>query len=279
MRRQTIERGLPALGALLAVLALVSSSGAAGRLGIGKMTVSPNRVSAGSTGNELTLTYTPGSGRFSGQMVVDVPPGWSPPQRRSAVAAGYVELRAGTCRGSTRITRIVARRISIAASCARRHSYGLLYHHATAPQIAADGYVFLTQSRPARKGKKAVFRPLGPRKQPVVRVRGAAAAGLFISTTSVTTAGAAMSVTVRAVDRYGNTAAGYTGKVTLTSTDPAATLPPPYSIGPADAAQHTFAGAILRTPGTQRITATESGGFSVQSGPITVLPVASGVGR
>ena len=77
---------------------------------------------------------------------------------------------------------------------------------------------------------------------------------------------------MRAVDAYGNNAYPYTGTVQLTSSDLAATMPGPYSLGPADVAQHTFAGAVLRTGGTQTITATDSNGLSATSPPITVVP-------
>jgi hypothetical protein len=271
VKEKTARRLLPALAALLGLLLVAGSSGAAGRIGAGKMTVTPNRVSAGSTGNDLTFTFTADSGAFSGQTVVDVPPGWSPPQRANSGAPGYVEVQPAGCRSSTRLLAIARRRITIATACGRRQLYRLLYHGATAPRLSADGYVFLTQTRPsASSGRKVAFRPLGPRKQPVVRVRGAAAAGLFMTTTSVATSGAPFNATVRAIDPYGNNAADYAGTVTLTSTDPAATLPPPYAYGPTDVAQHTFTGVILRTPGMQRITATDSNGFSITSGPITV---------
>jgi hypothetical protein len=257
-----------ALGALLGLLVLAGSSGAAGRVGVGRMTVVPTRVPAGSTGNELTFTFLADSAPLRGQTAVDVAPGWTKPQRTNASAPGYVELEPVGC-PRTRISSISGRRILIKTACARRHSYRLLYHRATAPLLSADGYVFLTQTRSNGRGKR-VFRPLGPRKQPVVRVRGAPVAGLFMAVTSVATAGVPFGVTVRAVDQFGNNAGDYTGTVRLTSTDPAASVPAPYLYGPPDSAQHTFTGAILRTPGTQRITATDSHGFSVVSGPITV---------
>jgi hypothetical protein len=270
---RTIARTVsPLLAALLGLLALAGSSGAASRVGIGRMTVTPTVATAGSAGNELTLTFTADSAALSGRTLVDVPRGWTLPQGTNRAGPGYVELQPAGCSSTTRITGIVGRRIAIATACPRRQSYRLLYHQATAPRLSADGYVFLTQTRPASSSRKVVFRPLGPRKQPVVRVRGAPVAALFMTGTSFATAGVAFNLTVRAIDPYGNNAANYAGTVTLTSTDAAATLPPPYAYGPTDVAQHTFGGVVLRTPGTQRITATDSGGLSVQSGPITVSP-------
>jgi hypothetical protein len=276
VRGKTARTLLPALAALLGLLAVAASSGAAGRIGAGKMTVTPNRVTAASTGNDLTFTFTADSGALSGLTTVDVPAGWSAPQRSNPSGPGYVEVQPASCAGSTRLLGIAKRRLTIATTCSRGRSYQLVYHRATAPRFSSDGYVFLTRTRPAaRRGKQAAYRPLGPRKQPVVRVRGASASALFMSTTSVATSGTPFSVTVRAVDGYGNNAADYAGTVTLTSTDTAASLPVPYAYGPTDLSQHVFAGVILRTPGTQRITATDSNGFSITSGPIAVSLVSS----
>jgi hypothetical protein len=262
------------LCALLGVLVLAdpSGSGTAIRVGVGKMTVTPNRATAGSTGNELIFTFLADSAALKGQTIVDVPRGWTPPQATDPAGNGYVELQPAGCTSATRITAIVGRRIAIATECQRRHAYRLLYHRASAPLLSADGYVFLTQTRPASTSKKVLFRPLGPHKQPVVRVRGAAASKLFMTVTSIATVGVPFAATVRAIDQWGNNAADYAGTVTLTSTDPAATLPGPYVYGPKDAAQHTFTGVILRTPGTQQITAIDSSGLTIQSGPITVSP-------
>ncbi len=263
------------LCALLGVLALAGSSEAAGRVGVGKMSVTPDRASAGSTANELIFTFLADSAALSGQTIVDVPRGWTPPQRTNSSGNGYVELQPAGCTSATRITAIVGRRIAIATECQRRHFYRLLYHRASAPLLSADGYVFLTQTRPASASKKVLFRPLGPHKQPVVRVRGAAAAKLFMTVTSIATGGVPFAATVRATDPWGNNAADYAGTVTLASTDPAATLPGPYAYGQKDTAQHTFTGVILHTPGTQRITATDSSGFTIESEPITVSPFSS----
>ena len=263
---------LPALAALLGLLVLAGTSGAAGRIGVGKMSVTPNRVTAASTGNDLTFTFTADAAPLTGRTIVDVPPSWSQPQGSNATGLGYVEVQPGSCSGSTRLLSIRGRRLTIATACARRHFYRLLYHRATAPRFAADGYVFLTQTRPAATpGRKIAYRPLGPRRQPVVRVRGGAVTALFMTTTSVAVSGTPFNATVRAVDPYGNNAADYASTVTLTSTDPAATLPGPYAYGSTDAAAHIFTGLILRTAGTQRITAFDSTGRSVSSGPISVV--------
>ena len=257
-----------ALCAGLLVLVFASTSGAAARVGIGKMTITPNRVSAGTT-NDFNLAYTADSAPLTGTMLLDVPRGWTKPQQADPAGPGYVELQSAGCVG-TRISGIAGRRIVIATQCPRRHLFRLVYHKAVAPLLSADGFVFLTQTRAAGAPKKVPYRPLGPKKQPVVRVRGAGAAGLFMAVTSVATVGVPFGVTVRVVDQYGNNAADYAGTLTLTSSDPAATLPAPYLYGTKDVSQHTFAGTVLHTPGTQTITARDSNGFTITSPPITV---------
>ncbi len=260
--------GLAVLGCVLAA----SAFGATRANGIGRMTATPNILYAGTTGNDLTFTFTADSSSLRGQTLVEFPRGWSPPQRSDPSAPGYVEVKASQCAASTKIASVRVRRVTIATSCKRHQSYQFVYSHVAAPQLTADGYVFLVSTRSLASGKKSKFRPLLPGKQPVVKVRGGVEAGLIVQTTSVATVGTAFSVTVRAVDAYGNNAYPYTGTVELASSDPAATMPGPYTLVPADVAQHTFPGAILRTTGTQTITATDSNGLSATSPPITVVP-------
>jgi hypothetical protein len=250
------------------MLVLASTGGAASRVGVGKMTITPTRVVAAST-NDFTFNFIADSSALTGTMLVDVPRGWTKPQRTSASGAGYVELESLGCVG-TAISGIAGRRIVIDTHCPRRHLFRLVYHRAAAPLIAADGFVFLTQTRKAGSPKKVPFAPLGPRKEPVVKVRGAAQKDLFMTITSVATVGQTLSTTVRAVDQWGNNAPDYAGTVTLTSTDPTATLPAPYAYVTKDVGQHTFTGIVLRTPGLQTVTATDSNGFSVTSAPIAV---------
>ena len=71
------------------------------------------------------------------------------------------------------------------------------------------------------------------------------------------TAGTANNVVVTAYDAYGNVATGYTGTVSLTSSDPHAVLPSSYTFAAAAAGQHNFS-VTLDTSGTQSITATDT---------------------
>jgi hypothetical protein len=257
------------IGLTLVLTALVvgGAASAAGPTGIGRMAVTPTTLTAGSTGNELTFSFMANKS-LTGQTIVDFPRGWTTPQKRSASAAGYIEFKRGTCGGSTRIRSIKRRRLTIATACKRGHGYQLLYHKATVPTIAADGYIFLTQTRTS--GRKAKFHPLARSGQPVVKLKGGLATGLDMTLTSVITAGTAFNVTVRAIDPYSNNAFPYGATVTLTSSDPAATLPGPYAYQPSDLGQKAFTGIVLRTPGMQTITATDSNGLRKTSPPIMV---------
>jgi len=263
-----------ALAALLGVLALPAATvEASSPSGIGRMTVTPTIVTAGSTNNELTFTFVADSSSLKGQTIVDFPRGWTFPQRTNAAAPGHVELRRGTCGRATKIASVKVRRITITTSCGRRQSFELLFHKATAPEIAADGYIFLARTRSSKAGKKAKFKPLGRRKQPIVKVRGGPASSLFVGVTSVATVGVPFGVTVRAVDAYGNNAYPYAGtSASLKSSDPKATLPGAYTYVQTDAAQHVFDGVIMRTAGKQTVTATDSKGLTMQSTSIDVLP-------
>jgi hypothetical protein len=260
---------LTVLGCVLAAAA----AGASSPRGIGRMAVTPNTLYAGSSGNQLTFSFTADSSALRGQTLVEFPRGWSAPQRSNPSAPGYVELHAGQCAASTKIVSIGVRKVTIATTCKRRQSYQLVYSNVTAPQLTADGYVFLTLTRSAGAGRKAKFRPLLPGKQPVVKVKGGPPVRLYVQTTSVATTGTAFSITVRAIDAFGNNAYPYLGTVQLTSSDPAATMPAAYSYGATDAAQHTFPGAVLRTPGSQTITATDpTTGMTGTTPPIEVVP-------
>jgi streptogramin lyase len=113
--------------------------------------------------------------------------------------------------------------------------------------------------------------------RPGITVMSGPPASLSLSPSAGTvTAGAAFTVTVTALDQFGNIVTGYTGTVHFTSSDGQATLPANYSFAAADHGVHTFTGLILRTAGSQTITAqdTVSSGLNKTIG-LTVTPVAA----
>ena len=109
-----------------------------------------------------------------------------------------------------------------------------------------------------------------------VTVKAAAASKLNVTGGVTVTAGASFNLAIVAQDAYGNTATGYTGTLTFSSSDTKATLPGSYTFTSGDAGVHTFLnGAILKTAGSQTITATDAGNSLVGTGlPITVNPGA-----
>ena len=96
--------------------------------------------------------------------------------------------------------------------------------------------------------------------QVTVGVSAAAASRLALSTTATPTAGTSFSFTVKAFDRFGNTATGYAGRVHFTSSDGAATLPPDSTLTDGRA---TLAATLTRA-GSQTITGTDAASLSGQ---------------
>lgn len=93
---------------------------------------------------------------------------------------------------------------------------------------------------------------------------------------SATTAGTSGTFTVTALNADGTVDTGYTGTVNFSSSDAQAALPAAYTFTSADAGKHTF-NAILKTAGTQSITATDAAARTVtgsESG-ITITPAAA----
>jgi hypothetical protein len=93
----------------------------------------------------------------------------------------------------------------------------------------------------------------------IVVIAGATKRFMVAITTSAV-AGTSRSVTVRAVDAFGNTTAGYRGAIHFTSSDKHAVLPADYTFTTADAGTHNFAtapGVVLKTAGAQSVTATD----------------------
>jgi hypothetical protein len=288
---------LPVLGVTL--LFLASQSPAAP--GLGRVEITPDHVAAGST-NTFKLTFTADTGPLEGQTLVDIPRGWSLPQATRLGATGYVALARDTCSGATKLVRVSGYRLTIGTDCQRGQRFELTYGPAIASTLAADGYVFLTQTKPTagvtktklvkvkkvvknkKTGKrvaktivkrisfviKPTFRPLAAKKQPVVVVNGGPVDHLILNAPTIATAGTPFGIIVRAEDVYGNTASGYTGTVAFSSSDPDAFLPTPYQFTSNDFGAKTLGGVILRASGTQRIMVSDNTGRVDGSNPITV---------
>ncbi len=110
-----------------------------------------------------------------------------------------------------------------------------------------------------------------------IDVKPAAASRLTIAGFPTTdTAGSANQVTVTLYDAYGNVATGYTGTVSLSSSDPGAVLPATYTYGAADAGTHMYV-VTLDSAGTQIITAVDTSATSLTASEtgITVQSAAA----
>jgi alpha-tubulin suppressor-like RCC1 family protein len=93
-------------------------------------------------------------------------------------------------------------------------------------------------------------------------------------------AGSTHSVTVKALDAYGNVATGYTGTIHFTTSDTKASVPANYTFTAADKGVHTFAstlspGLTLKTAGSRSVTATDTTTASI-TGSQTGIVVSPG---
>lgn len=128
----------------------------------------------------------------------------------------------------------------------------------------------------AGSGVVSVTSPFLPDASGTVNVVAAAAAKLTVVAQASSVAGDAASVTVSAIDAYGNSASDYTGTVHFGSTDFQAGLPGDYTFTSADAGTHTVA-VTLKTAGTQSVQATDvtTGTIAGVSGAINVTPTVA----
>lgn len=109
-----------------------------------------------------------------------------------------------------------------------------------------------------------------------IEVSPGPAHSLAVATWPTATVGIAAPVSVSARDAFGNTATGYAGTVRLATSDPGATVPGPYTFGPADAGTHLFTpGVVFGTTGTQTVSASDTADPAV-AGTSSALTVAPG---
>ena len=122
-------------------------------------------------------------------------------------------------------------------------------------------------------------------QQAAITVNPAAAVASKLVVSGITdpiNAGTASSVTVTAVDSFGNTVTGYTGTIHFTSSDGKATLPANYTFQAGDHGVKTFSGGVtLKTAGEQWVKATDTVTATItgQQAGITVTGEAGGEGK
>jgi S-adenosylmethionine hydrolase len=106
-------------------------------------------------------------------------------------------------------------------------------------------------------------------------VNPAPAVALLVSAPSSVTAGNPFTITVSAMDPYGNVDTNYNGTVTFTSSDAyPGVLPGDYSFTAADNGTHTFAGVTLFSAGAQTLTTQDTANGPI-TGSATVAVVAA----
>ncbi|HEX6788752.1 MAG TPA: hypothetical protein VF091_05865, partial [Gaiellaceae bacterium] len=111
-----------------------------------------------------------------------------------------------------------------------------------------------------------------------IAVGAAGVASLSVTAPASTTAGTAFSVTVTALDNYGNTATSYAGTVHFTGGGTGPTLPSNYAFVAGDNGVHTFTnGVTLTQAGSRTVTATDtvSGSITGTSSTISVSPAGA----
>ena len=81
----------------------------------------------------------------------------------------------------------------------------------------------------------------------------------MVASKDTVTAFEAFDLTVTAFDAYDNISVGYVGTVKFSSTDTLARMPADYTFtgSSADNGVHTFTGLVLKTGGTQTVTAAD----------------------
>lgn len=128
----------------------------------------------------------------------------------------------------------------------------------------------------AGSGVFSVTSPFLPDASGTVDVKAAAPAKFTIVVQPSSVAGDDISVTVSALDAYGNFASSYTGTIHFSSTDAQAGLPSDYTFTAGDAGAHTFT-VTLKTAGSQSVSASDltSSTFNGVSGAVNVTPAAA----
>jgi len=91
-----------------------------------------------------------------------------------------------------------------------------------------------------------------------ITVTPAAATQFVLSGPTRVAPSAGFSITVTALDAYGNVATGYTGTVKFTDSATGATLPANYTFKSSDSGVHTFSRLKLKNKGLQTITVTDT---------------------
>ena len=105
---------------------------------------------------------------------------------------------------------------------------------------------------------------------PRIRVIGGPADSIQVAAPSEAVVGRPFSVTVRALDSWGNRSDGYKGRISFGSSDPEASFPADYTFDEDDVGAKRLEGVVLNTPGLQNISVRDEAGREAISNPIIV---------
>ncbi len=179
--------------------------------GSGTMSPSPTSVTAGSTGNTITFTYTAATGGMSnGAVELTVPTGWSAPSL-TGLAAGYTTASTGTVGVSGQV--ITVSGVTLAGGATMTIIYGSKASGGPGATAAttAGSQTWTTRQKSTSGGNLTTIA-----SQPSITVGPGPAAKLVLTGSASQTAGTTNGLTLTAYDQYGNTASGYTGDKSLT---------------------------------------------------------------
>lgn len=110
---------------------------------------------------------------------------------------------------------------------------------------------------------------------PTLPIVGGPAARLRVMAPSQAIAGTPLALTVKAEDRWGNPSFSYAGTLEIVADDPAARLPAPVTLTPADRGARRLEGIILARPGIHRLTVRDTAaGLTAESNPIVCAAAA-----
>jgi hypothetical protein len=193
------------------------------------LAVSPTTVTAGSTANTLTFTYTSGNNVDSGTLRIPINNGFSAP-----IAANVSTALGSGCTNATPSVSGVA--IVVQFSCAQNGTFTVTDTTETAPNTAKTVVINATTTGAPITTEPVINVVAGPATKLVIR-NLAPSVDSDVATTA----------TVIAEDAHNNVATGYTGTVRLNSSDPRATMPAAYTYTSADMGTHIFSG-ISSTP-------------------------------
>jgi hypothetical protein len=173
---------------------------------------------------------------------------------------------------------------------------GTVHFTSTDPQAAlpADYTFTYSPSAPSDQGVHTFTATLGTAELQAISVNAVASPSVAGSQTGISvtpaaassfrvegfpssvTAGTAASLTVTALDAYGNVATGYAGTVHFASTDPLAALPADYTFTAADAGTRVFTATLFQA-GSRSLTVSDvaAPALSGSRGGILVTPAAA----